>query len=113
MLKAPAMPILGVKGASDQHCIGGGWGGECTNLRDFCENVSRLLARIVVIQVIQGSVGPSCILNNHNEALYGNGLTVLQTINGSRARPRWQDIELCKRVGCLFASKPKTQDQEY
>ena len=46
MLKVPAM-ILGVKGALNQHCIAGG--GECANLRGFCESAPRLLARIVAL----------------------------------------------------------------
>ena len=90
----------------------GGGGGNARICGVFAKmSHARLLARIVVIQ---GSIPPSRILNNNNEALYGNGLTTLQTMDSSRARPRWQDIELCKCMGCLFASKPrKTQDKEY
>ena len=60
MLKAPAM-ILGVKGASNQHCIA--VEGESENLRSFCESVPRLLARIVGTRgMTQENTGAVCSL---------------------------------------------------
>ena len=46
MLIAPAM-ILGVKGASNQHCIGDGGG--MRKYAGYFRSVTRLLARIVVL----------------------------------------------------------------